>query len=151
MRLTYRLWYDTRDLEQAGQYGGCLARTRRTMPSVISSAANRINCPCAGSEFLTRSIRWLTSSTYRTCQVSVLHSCTESAEDPFVCQYQQTRHNGSSCSVIWSARSDCGHQPMYGLTHRVSIGAVLCTPKQWGAEAGLLSGQRVIIRSHSYT
>jgi hypothetical protein len=54
----------------------------RRLEQAGARADNRINCPCAGSEFLTTSIGWLTSSTYRTCQVSVPHGCTESAEDP---------------------------------------------------------------------
>ena len=80
----------TRDCKQAGQHGGCLARTRKTMPSVVSSAATRINCPWAGREFLARSLRWLTSSTYRTCQVPILRGSTESAEYPKRVDFMQT-------------------------------------------------------------
>ena len=43
------------------------------------SAASRINCPCAGSEFLRRSVRFLAASTYRTCGVSILRACIPSA------------------------------------------------------------------------
>jgi hypothetical protein len=46
----------------------------------LGSQQNQL--PLRWQQFLTRSIRWLTSSTYRTCQVFALHGCTESAEDP---------------------------------------------------------------------
>ena len=49
--------------------GRCMARTRRTTLCVVSSTASRTSCSDDGSELLTRSIRWLTSSTYRTFQV----------------------------------------------------------------------------------
>src|ERR1700677_416493 len=39
------------------------------MPSAVSSTASRINCCDAGSELLTRSTCWFTTSTYRTRRV----------------------------------------------------------------------------------
>jgi hypothetical protein len=39
---------------------------------VVSSTASRISCSDDGSELLTRSIRWLTPSTYQICQVCLL-------------------------------------------------------------------------------
>ncbi|MDQ2841476.1 MAG: hypothetical protein M3Y72_10650 [Acidobacteriota bacterium] len=88
-RLSGRLFASIKDVakrhsKQAGQRGRCLARAWKTMPSVVSSIVSKSNCSDAGSELLTKSIRWLTISTYRTCQVFPLLSCTGNAEDPAI-------------------------------------------------------------------
>jgi hypothetical protein len=77
--------YDTRHLKQAGQHGRCLARTRRTTPWVVSSTVSRISCSDDGSELLTKSIRWLTSSRYRICQVFPLQPAPKVRKIRFKC------------------------------------------------------------------
>ncbi len=72
-------------MKQAGQRGRCLTRTRRTTPCVVSSTASRTSCSDDGSELLTRSIRWLTPSTYRTCQVFPLRSAPKVRKIRFEC------------------------------------------------------------------
>jgi hypothetical protein len=60
----------------------CLARTRRTTPWVVSSTVSRISCSDDGSELLTKSIRWLTSSRYPICQVFLLQPAPKVRKNP---------------------------------------------------------------------
>jgi hypothetical protein len=102
-----------------------LARTRRTTPWVVSSTASRTSCSDDGSELLTKSIRWLTSSRYRTCQGSPLQPAPKAGKIRF------------RCSVTLAAKSDSPG----GYSHGQDPSSY-CVKPQSSGDKTLVSGEQ---------